>query len=153
MSKEQVRSLEKSTFIQDTGKLLFFTGTISGMDTYILYGFKDGVLNSGSYSIRENFVNENNYIERFEDLRKQLITKYGEPFLDDVIWKNNLYRDDPDRFGLAVSSGHLEYRTNFKGEGETIISLSLSGENYESKLGIMYVEISKDVKPYVADGL
>lgn len=148
----QAKKSEQLELYLSNDKILIYKGKLSTYDVTISYFFEQGLLRSGMYSLEENYVNDNNYIAAFEDLKSQLTIKYADPSEDRLIWKNNLYRDDPDRYGMAISAGHLEYRTIWNIDG-TRIGLTLSGENYECELNIIYADVSALGKKEAAEGL
>lgn len=67
-----------------------------------------------------------------------LIKKYGKTILDnDQKWFNDLYKDDYQQWGFAISLGHLSYNSSWR-TPKTKIDLVLSGDNYEISLVIEY---------------
>ena len=55
-----------------------------------------------------------------------------------MIWHNDLYLDDYERWGFAISQGHLAYEAFWETEKSEIL-VQLSGENYEIKLFVQYL--------------
>lgn len=82
-------------------------------------------------------MNKNHYLVEFERLKSSLIKKYGAPKSDHVCWENDLYKDDVNEWGSAISMGHLSYFCNFVTE-DSDIWLALMGENYEIDFCIEY---------------
>ena len=88
--------------------------------------------------------NENDYILDFNKLKEILTKKYGKPIEDERLWKNDLYRDDPQYWGFAISLGHLIYLATWETPATdttdtTIITLLLNGENFEIMFCIEYL--------------
>jgi len=106
----------------------------------VLYKFTDNKLSSGFYSFNIVHSNDNMFINDYQEIVDLLTSKYGEPIeggRDNTIWFNDLYQDDYDEWGHAISAGHLIFISKW----ETInsdISCMLSGDNYVIKLSIMY---------------
>lgn len=117
---------------------LLYTGSVAKKEVIILYDIKDNKLVSGGYSFTGKHVNKNLYIDDFEDVKNELIKKYGKPSEDDIDWSNDLYKNDPSDWGKAISYGYLEYNTIWDSENTRII-LCLTGDNYEIKLMIAYL--------------
>ena len=148
MTIDEVKNMEEDEPVLEKEDILFYEDTLLGLDVDIMYIFLDNQLFKGTYLIREEYENKNNYLDDYEKLRKALIEKYGKPILgegsDDVEWKNPLYKDEPHEYGFAVSIGHLEYYTlwekNSNGE-DTAISIRLSGENHDITLNLSYMDI------------
>ena len=88
--------------------------------------------------------NKNDYIADYKNLKEILAEKYGSPLFDREVWKNELYRDDYQDWGLAISVGHLVYATQWETD-KTYISILLQGDNFKINLGIYYE--SKQLKP------
>lgn len=138
MSKEEVEKVEVEDKISDDGKSLLYSTQVNNLNAALLYRFVDNQLVRTGYVIEENYTNENQYIYDFDDLKKALSEKYGNPISDDVIWHSDLYKDDVDEWGFAVSLGDLEYIAKWD-TGETDITLRLFGNNYDINLLIVYV--------------
>ena len=143
MSKAQVKESEKTNLIKEEANLLVYQGTVSDLGCLIVYIFSQEKLVRCKYSIIEKHTNRNDYITDQQKLKKILIDKYKDPIQDDTAWKNDLYRNDYQEWGFAVSVGHLVYFTKWENT-ETEITLVLYGENYDITLGVEYK--SKELK-------
>lgn len=133
-----VKKKEGKNPLQEHDDAIAYKTSISGLETTLLYGFTENKLSSVFYYITEEYVNDNNHIRDYENLKRQLIEKYGEPKKDDIDWSDTLYEDDPENYGLAVSAGHLSFTTYWKVDNNMTIVLSLTGENFECELGLIY---------------
>jgi hypothetical protein len=146
MSVAQVKASEPFTVAEeDTNKLIYQTKVIN-KDVALIYRFIDSQLVNSGYVLAEEHSNKNDFIEDYKDFKKILIKKYGEPKEDDKIWRDDLFKDDPSNWGNAISIGSLVYRSQWEIQ-DTLIALSLSGENYQIKVGVVY--ISKKLKSLV----
>lgn len=154
MTKSDVSSNENGEVISKKGDMWMFDGKIGSYDVITIYRFSGDALYSGGYLLHEDYVNKNNYIFTFEDLKEKLTLKYGDPIKDDKIWKNSLYKDRPDDYGMAVSAGHLVYITQWL-KDDTLISLVLRGEKFDCTLGLTYesMESIREKETEVPDGL
>ena len=137
MGKIQVKKTEKGKIVKEDEDLLAYQGTVGGFDCLILYIFAEGKLVRAKYVFTETHSNQNDYISDFNTLKEILTKKYGKPDDDSHIWKNDLYKDDYQEWGLAISIGHLVYQAIWE-ISETKIFLTLSGENYKIWLEIEY---------------
>jgi len=139
MSKEQVKATEdKKPDIESEG-MLAYEGTISGKNFVYIYFFSEDKLHttSGSISTGEH-TNKNLYIGDYEELKETLTKKYGKPTLDKVTWKNDLYKNDEQDWGTAISIGHLVYVASWE-TSTTKIDLHLKGDdNYRINLILVY---------------
>ncbi len=143
MNREQVKKSETMKPIDETDTQVVYSGNVSGMDAQFGYIFVGGKLVQAAYIFTEKHTNENEYISDYKKLKEILSRKYGTPNLDDQVWRNNLYRNDPDKWGFAISYGHLTYRSKWETE-DSEISLVLYGDNYKVTLGATYQ--SKELK-------
>lgn len=138
MNKEQVKKVESSKFFKEdklNGAMkgldsLLYQDNIGGLDALFCYYFAENQLTRARYLFIESHTNKNLYISDFEMVKSQLSQKYGKPYTDNIIWLNNLYKDDPDEYGLAISVGHLQYVAEWSLD-ETYIQLLLKGDNYK----------------------
>ena len=55
--------------------------------------------------------------------------KYGPPSQESTNWLNATYRNNRQKWGLALSLGHIEYVANWKTQNTTI-ECSLREQNY-----------------------
>lgn len=129
MNKKQVKVAESLEIIKDDPDFLVYNGNVAGIPAYVYYIFVGDRLVRSQYRFRATHTNRNDFISDFSQCKQTLTEKYGSPKTDTHIWRNNLYKDDPDQYGFAVSLGHLLYRAEWETETTTIV-LQLSGENY-----------------------
>lgn len=138
---EDVIKKENKTDTSEEENLYSFLDTVAGMKCSVIYEFNNGELVKGQYFfIYNKHTNKNLYISDYKEIAKLLAFKYGNPFSEDKIWLNDLYRDDPDDYGFAVSLGHLVYVLEWR-DDLTSIKCMLFGENYDIILAIDYTSI------------
>jgi len=137
MTKQEVISHEKLKLIYNKSNHLGYMSKISGLKTSVLYTFSKNHLSSAGYMFREKHSNKNDYINDYEYIKKVLIDKYGQPIVDEKVWRNDLYKNDYQNYGLAVSIGHLRYDTQWETD-KTKISLDLLGDNYKISMIVKY---------------
>lgn len=139
MSQEEVMNAETvgEPKEQDADALLYGDITIDSKECELLYSFKSDHLVGSAYFFKNEHTNLNDYIDDFQSIKSLLNKKYGESVSDDVIWKNDLFKDNYQSWGTAISMDHLVYRTEWQTE-RTKVLLILSGDNYEVHLFIGY---------------
>lgn len=138
MSKDEVKMNEIEMLSYDGNDDLSYSNVlINGLNTTILYSFINDQLCVAGYIFEENYINQNNYIVDYDDLKEILISKYGNPTKSDVYWINDLYRDEYQYWGIAVSMGYVEFSSSWE-LPNTRILLYLRGENFETTLTISY---------------
>jgi hypothetical protein len=137
MTKVEVKATEFNELIQDKDDMLIYSDVIGGeMNVLVAYIFEDGKLVKGKYLFRTT-DDENQYIHDYQRVKETLTLKYGSPKSDEEIWTDEAYKEDPEKWTLAVSSGHLAYKTVWE-TGATMISLVLHGDGGNTMFGVIY---------------
>jgi hypothetical protein len=103
----------------------------------VIYVFVRDMLVRGKLAFTVQHANDNDFWDDFETLKAMLIKKYGQTVDDQTLWKDELYKDDPNQRGMAVSCGALVRLVSWDLD-ETHVSLVLSGDNYQIELAIHY---------------
>jgi hypothetical protein len=137
MSKNEVKAIENAELDYESDDILGYNVKIGVNNFFCGYYFLEDKLYQAGYSYIDNHTNNNDYIVEYEKLKELLIQKYGKPEIDEVIWKNDLFKDDIQHWGVAISMGHLMYHTTWEND-VTIIGMILHGDNYETSLAIGY---------------
>jgi hypothetical protein len=136
-TKSQVKSTESLETFLDKDEILGYSTSVANLECTLGFYFKNNSLYKGAYIFSEEHSNKNDYLMDYFSLKQLLKEKYGEPQIDEIIWKNKLYQDDKENYGLAISIGHLELYCNWETE-DTLIQLSINGDNYEISLQTIY---------------
>lgn len=137
MSKDQVKKIENIKISQENEEMIAYKGELSTFDVLILYVFTKDKLVRGIYGITESHMNKTDHISDYSILKELLNKKYGEPTQDTKHWKKDLYRDDPQEWGLAISVGHLTLFTAWETEN-TEITMALTGDNFKITHKVQY---------------
>jgi hypothetical protein len=145
MSKEQVKATEDKKPDLEDDTLIAYKVKIDAKDFVCVYNFLEDKLYHSGYCFVGEHINENLYIDDYEELKETLTKKYGKPKTEKVIWKNDLYKNDKSEWGFAISLGDLVYVAQWE-TSTTIIGLYLSGDNYEIGLNLFYD--SKELKEW-----
>ena len=138
MTKEQVKATEDSQPKIERENILIYKGKVAELDADIAFIFADRKLVRAKSLFLAQHTNQNDFISDFDTVKKVLKDKYGSPKKEDAFWSDDLYKDEPQRWGFAVSLGHLSYFSIWDDE-KTIITLSLRGENYEISHAVEYL--------------
>lgn len=144
-SIEAVKFDNRDLDILQDGDTLWTTASVAGKDADIFFAFENNQLVQGVVSFSEKHSNDFSYISDFETIKELLVEKYGEPVEDDEAWLNDLFKDDPMDYGLAVAAGHLIYRVIWE-TSDTQITLLLTGDNYDIMHFISYSPLGYEVK-------
>lgn len=137
MSKEEVKLTEKRKPNYEDDVILLYEVKIDKYDCACIYHFLENKLFQSKYAFNEKHLNKNAYIEDYENLKELLTKKYGKPKWEDIIWKDDFYKDIKGNWGLAVARGDLEYTIIWE-NSITTIQIQLEGNNYEISLIIVY---------------
>jgi hypothetical protein len=137
MSKEEVKTIESAELDYESDDILGYNVKIGIKNFLCGYYFLEDKLYRAGYHYLDNHTNDNDYIVEYEELKELLIQKYGEPKIDEMIWKNDLFKDDVQHWGMAICMGHLKYHTTWEND-TTVIGMILYGDNYEISLAIGY---------------
>lgn len=137
-SLAQVKAVEKQEDLYPTvDKLYAFYTKVAGKDCTVAFIFSEDKLVMAKYVFQEEHTNKNDYIDDYKDIVSLLSTKYGTPSYDSKTWKNDLYKDDLDQYGMAVCVGHLTYSAGWDNTSTDLIA-ALHGDNYKIELLVQY---------------
>lgn len=136
MFQEEVQKIEKSEFVKKEHSkvsgldILIYKGQAGQFEILIGYYFAENQLVEGRYVFTGIHSNKNIYIDDFQTVKNELTQKYSMPQKDETYWRNDLFKDDPSDWGMAISVDHLLYEAIWK-LPDTEIRLQLSGDNYK----------------------
>ena len=136
MSKNEVRKNETTEFIGETDDALIYKEKIGGLDSKLVYMFKDGKLRNSAYKFENKYSDVEDYINDYEKLKKAYTKKYGEPHSDEVRWTNDTFKDDPSMLGQVLIEDHVSYVTQWS-LPETSVILSLYKNEDEDEISLM----------------
>jgi len=135
MSAAEVKASEPLEVNEKAANMLAYKTKVIGKDVFLGYIFIDDQLVRARYVLSESHSNKSDFIKDYNDFKKILEKKYGPPKLDKTRWKNDLYKDDPSHWGMAISMGHLVYFSIWE-TSSTKISSILSGDNFKINCGV-----------------
>lgn len=152
MTINEVLISESVETVSNENNQLWYLTSVLNKECGLFYDFQNNKLNSAGYFFDIKHTNPNSYIEDYFTIQDSLISKYKEPITNKTIWKNNLYRNNQQFWGLAISIGHLTYQSTWETE-TTKIRLSLTGDNYQIQLMIKYFDKNYVPEPPATEGL
>lgn len=124
MSKTQVKAIETLAIVEEDPEFIFYETTLAGHDVYLGYFFINEKLTRARYVINEIYMNKQEYIEDYKYLNAMLVKKYGEPSIEEEIWRENSTWKDDKAFALSV--GDLEMFTSYSTPKSTITMILYS---------------------------
>jgi hypothetical protein len=119
------------------GKVLRYKRRVMERDCRIEYEFYRDRLEKTRYLFTQDHPQHSLYIEDFQQLNTQFTRQYGKPAEESKLWHEPTWKDDPNRWGHAVSLGHLSYRTCWRMD-QTEVTLSLAGSDSQVSLELLY---------------
>jgi len=149
MTPAEVISSEKMDPIEKDEKMIKYKTQILDKNVELLYLFAQNKLIGASYRLDENYLNSERFIKAYARFKEELIKKYGPPNKEITNWKNDAFKSDRNKWGIALSLGYLEYFTFWETPGTTV-SCGLKENNYYVLCSVEYwsVELSNllDIK-------
>ena len=143
MSKQEVLASETLKPVSEREESLIYMSVVLHKKVLIGYSFIQNKLFRATYLLRERHTNQNDFIEDYDDFKEMLTKKYGRPKKDNIIWRNNLFKNDSSEWGTAIGFGHLVYACEWETNSTKILCL-LNGDNFKISLGVGYE--SKELK-------
>lgn len=140
MTRERVQTSESMDVANVSDKSVVYKTKLAGFDVFVVYIFVRDQLVRSKYIINEKHSNKTEFTVDYCSLQKLLSKKYGAPLEDEIVWLNDLYQDDPESWGMAVSVGHLRFYTKWN-DGNMTVYLYLNGDNYKINFGVEYRSI------------
>ena len=116
-----------------------------GLECRLVYIFAKDKLVRTKYVFQREHTNKNDLLGDFTMVDTFLVGNYEQPSIRRVSWRNDLYKAEPQNYGLAVSLGHLQYATQWSGP-HTVITHALSGYNGALTHEIEYVSV--ELEPF-----
>ena len=117
---------------------LLYKSEIAGYEGMLYYNFNN---NDDLYLIGYIFTNEHSNKTKFVDdyykVQSAVKDKFGEPLKEDIHWNDDLWKDNPESYGLAIITGDLAYTTRWDFNDYTV-DLLLGGDNYKVSFGLLY---------------
>lgn len=120
---------------------LYYKTNINGNDAIASASFVGNKLSDVTYVFHVEHANNLSYVNDFTSMDTLLTQKYGKPTEARLIWTDDLYRNDPSEWGMAVVTGRLTYRSEWVTARSKIIH-ALVGDNFKATHGISYSSIA-----------
>jgi len=137
MTPEEVIASETMAPIEKDGKMIKYKTQILDKNVELLYLFAQNKLIGASYRLDENYLNSERFIKTYARFKEELIKKYGQPNKEITHWKNDAFKSDRSKWGIALSLGYLEYFTFWEAPGTTV-SCGLKENNYYVLCSVEY---------------
>jgi len=130
MTEEEVIASEiKTDPIEKDENSIKYKTQILGKNIELVYLFAQNKLIGSLYKLDENYLNSQHFMQTYFEFKDALMQKYGQPNKETMNWINDTYRNVRNKWGLALSLGHLEYFAFWKTQSTTI-ECSLRADNF-----------------------
>ncbi|MAT38864.1 MAG: hypothetical protein CL946_04595 [Ectothiorhodospiraceae bacterium] len=147
MTIDEVKATEDAEpsweFSSGNFHVLRYDVVMADMNATCSYDFMYGKLWSAGYSFDTEHKDKNLYIADYEKIKALLSKEYGQPDKDYHVWKNDLYKDNPEAYGTAISLDHLTLFTYWN-KRSTTIGLMLSGHNSKAGVSVHFTPTNVD---------
>ena len=120
---------------------LYYKTSIDGNDAVVSVSFVENKLWEVTYVFHVEHANNLSYVNDFTSMDTLLTQKYGKPTEAKQQWADDLYRNDPSEWGMAVVTGRLTYRSQWVTARSNILH-ALVGDNFKASHGIIYSSIA-----------
>ena len=137
MTPEEVIASETIAPIEKDKTMIKYNTQILDKNVELLYLFAQNKLIGASYKLDENYLNSERFIKAYTRFKGELLKKYGLPTKEITQWKNDAFKSDRNKWGIALSLGYLEYFTFWEAPGTTV-SCGLKEKNFYVLCSIEY---------------
>jgi hypothetical protein len=137
MTPEEVIASETMAPIEKDEKMIKYNTQILNKNVELRYLFAQNKLIGASYKLDENYLNSERFIKTYTRFKEELTKKYGPPNKEITQWKNDAFKSDRRKWGIALSLGYLEYFTFWETPGTTV-SCGLKENNYYVQCSVDY---------------
>jgi hypothetical protein len=108
--------------------LRYESARLAGIVCRVVYILARDKLVRTKYVFQQEHSDKNDFLSDFVRVDAFLIGMMESPTEQRVLWRNEVYKTEPQHYGIAVSLGQLLYSTQWKGT-RTIVTHALTGEN------------------------
>ena len=116
---------------------LAYKRSVAGIPVMAVYRCGENGLESGMYLCKDEFANPQSYVESYRQLAKSLSEKYGPPAYDETTFKDDIYRKQPDRLGMAIAAERASMFAEWK-RGDAVIRVRCAGKQFAVNTVVIY---------------
>lgn len=143
MSKAEVKKIEKGELIDEYQKqLIFSVGKILGMDTTCAYYFdSNSELGMVSYTFESIAIAPFQNIENYNKVKNSVITKYGVPSNDSVIWVEKSAKEYmQDDLGSSLMLGYVKLETVWTEHENAMMEIETLNDDFIVYIFLSYLD-------------
>ena len=136
-SPQEIRAEQATRPVLATPERQVYHARLAGLPATFVYHFADGKLTEVVVVNRARYQDRTRYIDDFHHVSGLLRQRHGQPDFEEMRWRNRLFADRPERYGDAISAGHLTYLARWT-TPEVRILMALRGERYQVVHELVY---------------
>jgi hypothetical protein len=125
--------------------LRYESARLAGLECRVVYILAKDKLVRAKYVFQREHAAKNDFLADFTVVDAFLMATMERPTEQRVMWRDEVYKMEPPRYGVAVSLGQLLYSTQWKGM-RTVVTHALTGENGAITHEIEFVSV--DLEPW-----
>jgi len=141
MSPQDVEKAEKEFKYIDSGEwVMIYEWKLNNKNFDLYLYFIDNSLVKASYSLKEEYTNQNEYINIYKEFKTLFSEKYWKNLSEHSDWfrSSDLFKSNPSDWGLAVSYWDLTYISS-REDSKTSIWILLDWNNFKIRFLIEYI--------------
>jgi hypothetical protein len=138
MTKAQVIQSGKGKPTSQDGELMYDIA-IDGYKFTLVYYFESNKLAKAVLLYSTDHSSSETYYESFLAIAGRMDTKYGS-HSDLTVWKDDLYKSSPKKWGFACSAGHVKFAYSWSGFANSNVMIIMNGDNFKITLGVIYAD-------------
>ena len=128
IDNEYENGLDKDGYSVGIDKFVIFDTTVGGYKC------------EADYFLKEEHSNIEQYYSDYKDLIQKYTDKYGDPLYNTGEWiGDSLYKDKPEKYGMAVGKGDLKLSARWEAEDGSAIEFLMTGDNFDIDTRIDYL--------------
>ena len=140
IDNEYENGLDKDGYSVGIDKFVIFDTTVGGYKCEADYFLVDDKFADGAYFLKEEHSNIEQYYSDYKDLIQKYTDKYGDPLYNTGEWiGDSLYKDKPEKYGMAVGKGDLKLSARWEAEDGSAIEFLMTGDNFDIVTRIDYL--------------
>lgn len=140
IDNEFENGLDKDGYSVSIDKFVIFDTTVGGYKCEADYFLVDDKFANGAYFLKEEHSNIEQYYSDYKDLIQKYTDKYGDPLYNTGEWiGDSLYKDKPEKYGMAVGKGDLKLSARWEAEDGSAIEFLMTGDNFDIVTRIDYL--------------
>lgn len=145
MNRSQIVASEKSQPLLEIDEKLTYKETMFERDVSINYFFEDSKVIKSEYLFDGSFVNATDYLVYYQKIKKNLISKYGKPNIDESKELDELPFEQYKHIAELIYRGEQDYNTIWE-KPRTTIRLALKGKDFFTSVKLFVTYNSKKFK-------